>query len=102
MVGTKEGPVCSDRTKEDGLSDFCFVYGRIVEEDFMADDFNLVLEHLRHIRADTGAIKDEQKLHGQRLTSIERGLLTFRDEIDGVKERLDRIETRLGLHDPEH
>ena len=75
----------------------------------MADEFNLVLEHLRHIRATVDKISSEQGRHGRRLTSIERhqsnlhsDMANFRDELDGVKERLDRIETRLGLNDPEH
>ena len=68
----------------------------------MADEFNLVLEHLRYIRGKVDRIEDEGRMQGQRLTLVERHLMTFRDEIDSVKTRLDRIETRLGLHEPEH
>lgn len=102
MVGTEEQPICSDRTKEQGFLPYLFRCVTIYIGDFMADDFNLVLEHLRHIRGAVDTIRTEQGLHGQRLTSIERNLMTFRDEIDSVKVRLDRIETRLGLNEPEH
>ncbi|RYD89014.1 MAG: hypothetical protein EOP50_18155 [Sphingobacteriales bacterium] len=75
----------------------------------MAEDFNLVLEHLRAIRGDVSELKEGQRRVEQRLTSVERHLAQFhtdmtnqREEMDGMKQRLDRIETRLGLHDPQH
>ncbi|MBY0356321.1 MAG: hypothetical protein K2Q12_11430 [Rickettsiales bacterium] len=75
----------------------------------MAEEFNLILEHLRHIRAKVDRIEDEQRLQGLRMSSLERHMsnfhndfVTFRDEIDGVKGRLERIDHHLGLHDHEH
>jgi hypothetical protein len=75
----------------------------------MAEEFNLILEHLRHIRSKIDRMDDEQRLQGQRMTSLERHMsnfhsdfVTFRDELDGVKGRLECIENRLGLLDPEH
>ena len=75
----------------------------------MAEDFNIVLELLRHIRAKVDNIEDTQRLHGQRLSSIERHMandrvdsVQQRDELDGLRARLERIERRLELHDPQH
>ncbi len=74
-----------------------------------ADTENLVLEHLRAIRATLGE-------HGERLSNIEvqlsalgqqvAGLATAvyagRSEMDSLKRRVERIERRLELNDPAH
>jgi uncharacterized coiled-coil protein SlyX len=70
---------------------------------------NLVLEHLRAIRA----MQDE---HGERLSQIEIqlsamgqqiGALTTavysgKSELDSIRRRVERIERRLELVDPTH
>jgi len=72
---------------------------------------NLVLEHLRALRAGQDRIEDELKEVKYRLTSLEGGLAGLRRDgagtqddvyrqqasIDKLKERLDRIERRLEL-----
>ncbi|WP_377296483.1 hypothetical protein [Rhizobium sp. SGZ-381] len=80
----------------------------------MADDINnLVLEHLRAVRADMRDMRDILREQGSRLTRIERGLAGLRRnraaDAEGVAEmglRLDRlagtgqhIEYRLDLVD---
>ena len=74
---------------------------------------NLVLELLRAIRADTAAIRRTQAEHGHRLTRLELGqAATRRDQasdaeaaalasvrVDGLNERLERVEARLGLRE---
>jgi hypothetical protein len=81
----------------------------INEEDFMADDFNLVLEHLRHIRGKVDHLDEGQKRIEQRLTAMDRHAVAdrldaanTREELDAVRSRLDRIERRLELNEPEH
>jgi archaellum component FlaC len=74
----------------------------------MTDDVeNLVLEHLRAIRADTSGLKDEirgarseitalrHQMHGMN-TLVEQCL----EDIGTIKVRLDRIERRLDLTEP--
>jgi uncharacterized coiled-coil protein SlyX len=70
---------------------------------------NLVLEHLRAIRA-------KQDEHGERLSQIEIqlsamgqqiGALTTavysgKSELDSIRRRVERIERRLELVDPTH
>ncbi len=67
---------------------------------------NLVLEHLRHIRASVDGLRDDMRQFIMRLASIERhhrGLhvseVDQNVEIDRIKERLERIERRLELTD---
>jgi hypothetical protein len=67
---------------------------------------NLVLEHLRVIRADMGAMKEEMSGMRAEMLIIRQhmgGLLgaqTLHDgEIGSIKVRLDRIEKRLDLVD---
>ncbi len=74
---------------------------------------NLVLELLRAIRADTTAIRRTQADHGHRLARLELGQAAMRRDqgsdaeanalasvrVDGLSERLERIEARLGLLD---
>ena len=72
---------------------------------------NLVLEHLRALRAGQDRIEDEIKEVKHRLTSVESGITGIRRDgagtqddvyrqqatMDKLKERLDRIERRLEL-----
>ncbi len=74
---------------------------------------NLVLELLRAIRADTASIRRIQTEHGHRLARLELGQVALRRDqvsdaeasalagvrIDGLADRLEQVETRLGLRD---
>jgi hypothetical protein len=67
----------------------------------MVDDpANLVLEHLRAIRADVHEIKTVQKEHGHRLTRLEIGVAGLRREQAGDAENVAYMEARMDkLHD---
>ena len=72
---------------------------------------NLVLEHLRAIRADIGMMKDDIREVKQRLTSLESGVAALRRDnahlygdmadqqsrYDRLSERVERIERRLDI-----
>ena len=65
---------------------------------------NLILEHLRAIRADVGQIKDDLATVKQRLTSVETQIAHLHGDnaivharIDSMEKRLERIEKRLDL-----
>jgi hypothetical protein len=67
---------------------------------------NIVLEHLRHIRARVDGLTDDMRQVILRLGAIERhvaGLhisdVSQNAEIDMLKTRLDRVERRLELTD---
>jgi hypothetical protein len=76
---------------------------------------NLVLEHLRAIRTEVGAVRETQIEHGHRLTRIELGQATVRREssydaeqaaeqsarMDRLSERVERVERRLEIQDGE-
>jgi predicted nucleic acid-binding Zn-ribbon protein len=76
----------------------------------MTDDrADLMLEILKNIQADVSAIKREQASQGIRLHALEdhqRGIMTsifgIQADISDLKDRVDRIEKRLGLLDTEH
>jgi predicted nucleic acid-binding Zn-ribbon protein len=76
----------------------------------MTDDrADLMLEILKNIQADVSAIKREQASQGIRLHALEdhqRGIMTsifgMQADISDLKDRVDRIEKRLGLLDTEH
>jgi len=85
-----------------------------VKEATMADDpNNLILEHLRGIRADLGDVRQDVREVKQRLTSLEvsvanlsSGIANLHGDfagqsgrIDRVESRLERIENRLDLRD---
>ncbi|MGV3549695.1 hypothetical protein [Rhizobium sp.] len=59
----------------------------------MADETtNLVLEHLRAIRADVHEIKTVQKDHGHRLTRLELGVAALRRDQAGDAENVAHLE----------
>jgi outer membrane murein-binding lipoprotein Lpp len=78
----------------------------------MTDEIdNIVLEHLRHIRAKVDTIESDMTDLKIRMTSLERGMSAVKYEIaycaetdtrqqgalDKINGRLDRIEKRLEL-----
>jgi len=65
---------------------------------------NLVLEHLRHIRAAVDAIRDDIRDLKTRVTSMEISVATLlgadaakSDRIDRLEDRIDRLERRLEI-----
>lgn len=67
---------------------------------------NLVLEHLRAIRADVADIKDrlarvEVNLStlGQQVGALTTAVYSGKSELDGFRRRIERIERRLELTD---
>lgn len=72
---------------------------------------NLVLEHLRVIRADMGSIKDDVREIKSRINTLEAGQATIIQQIghltgmaaeqhvryDRLLERIERLERRLDL-----
>jgi hypothetical protein len=73
----------------------------------MADESNeIVVEHLRHIRAKVDSLDDHMGRVELRLSAVEGHLASLligevgqNSEIDKIKHRLDRIEHRLELAD---
>jgi hypothetical protein len=72
----------------------------------MEETTNLVLEHLRHIRARVDGLTDDMRQVILRLGAVERHVagLHISDvgqnaEIDLIKTRLERVERRLELTD---
>ena len=70
---------------------------------------DLMLEILKGVQGDISAIRREQASQGIRLHAIEdhqRGIMTsiygMQTDIADLKNRVDRIEKRLGLNDTEH
>lgn len=67
---------------------------------------NIVLEHLRHIRATVDATIAELRRSNMRVNLLEHGHDNFllseaeqNAEIERMKARLDRVEKRLDLQD---
>ena len=67
---------------------------------------NLILEHLRALRADVSTIKTDVRDLKLRMSSMENYMASFHLEIarhaskfDDVDARMDRIERRLELRD---
>ncbi len=67
---------------------------------------NLILEHLRALRADVGIIKADVRDLKLRMSAMENYMASFHVEIarhsskfDTVDARIDRIERRLELQD---
>lgn len=73
---------------------------------------NLILEHLRTIRTEVAAVKEDTREIKQRLTSLEAAVAGLRRDsahlygdmadqharYDRLAERVERIERRLDLH----
>ncbi len=67
---------------------------------------NLVLEHLRAIRADIGDIKDRltqvelnTAMLGQQLGALTTAVYSGKNETQDLRRRVERIEQRLNLSD---
>lgn len=65
---------------------------------------NLILEHLRAMRASIGKLEDDNTFIKARLSSIEHQMAGIHTDManmnarmDGIEKRLDRIERRLEL-----
>ena len=81
-----------------------------------ADTENLVLEHLRHIRARVDQIADDVSDLKLRMSSVETGIVQMRRDVlqadetdirqqitlDKLVTRVERIEQRLNLVDQPH
>ena len=72
----------------------------------MGEPDNLILEHLRAIRAEVARMVDEVRGLGTEMTSMRQrmaGMVTLQDldhtDIAALKARVDRIEKRLELVD---
>ena len=63
---------------------------------------NVVLEHLRHIRATTDRIQEDLRDVKFRVGQMEGTVLQLVHRMDRFDERLNRVETRLGLIDTQH
>lgn len=69
---------------------------------------NLVLEHLRLIRADLAELKKETASNsvqisamGQQLAGLTGAVYGTKSDREDIKRRLERIERRLELNEPE-
>jgi chromosome segregation ATPase len=83
------------------------------DDAMSAEPLNLVLEHLRAMRADLSEIRDAQREHGHRLYRMETDLTGLRRDqandaegvahvnarLDRLREDVDRIRRRLDLQD---
>ena len=81
-----------------------------------ADIDSLVLEHLRHIRSRVDQIADDVGELKMRMSSVEAGITRVRREVlqadetdirqqmtlDKLTARIERIERRLDLAEPQH
>ena len=66
----------------------------------MTDDTaNLILEHLRLIRGDVGALKIKVDEIASTQSAMLQILANQGSRLDRVEKRLEQIETRLGLVD---
>ena len=72
----------------------------------MTDVENLVLEHLRAIRADLADLKREVMSNtlqlaalGQQVAGLTTAVYGGKSDLEAVKHRVERIERRLELHD---
>ena len=65
----------------------------------MADSDNIVLEHLRHIRAAVDDMRDDMREVKGRLGILESQYANLSNRLDRVDGRIERIEKRLNLTD---
>ena len=63
---------------------------------------NLVLEHLRHIRATVDRTQEDVRDIKFRVGQLESNVLNLTHRMDRFDERLNRVETRLGLAEANH
>lgn len=70
---------------------------------------SVTLEHLRAIRADMSDLKDRMtgvEMHlstlGQQIGALTTAVYSGKSELDSLKRRVERIERRLELSDPQH
>ena len=77
---------------------------------------NLILEHLRALRAEIASVKEDTRELKARLVIVESGIASLRRDAgdhaaavadqhqryDRINDRLDRIKKRLDLQDPQH
>jgi len=60
---------------------------------------NIVLEHLRAIRAAVDGLRDDNREIKTRLGLLEQQYASLSSRLDRIELRLDRIERRLDLAD---
>ena len=65
----------------------------------MADTDNVVLEHLRHIRAAVDGLRDDMREVKGRLGILESQYASLSNRLDRMDGRVERIERRLSLAD---
>jgi len=65
----------------------------------MADVENLVLEHLRHIRAGVDDLRMDMREVKNRLGILEAQYASLSGRVDRIAERIERVERRLDLAD---
>jgi hypothetical protein len=63
----------------------------------MADTDNIVLEHLRHIRAAVDGLRDDMREVKGRLGILESQYASVSNRLDRMDGRVERIEQRLSL-----
>jgi predicted nucleic acid-binding Zn-ribbon protein len=63
----------------------------------MAETDNIVLEHLRAIRAQLDTLNERQLETIQQLGNLEVQVANLSVRVDRIDVRLDRVEKRLGL-----
>lgn len=75
----------------------------------MAEEFNIILEHLRVIRGtqdlhtrELARLGEQMRAANEHLAAFHRGLNTHDADVAELKLRIERIEKRLSLNDPEH
>ena len=67
----------------------------------MADNVTneLLLEHLKAIRSDIGALREDVADLKRRMSSLELAVSHIHGDFAGQSMRIDRVETRLGRID---
>ena len=65
----------------------------------MADTDNVVLEHLRHIRAVVDGLRDDMREVKGWLGILESQYASLSNRLDRMDSRVERIEQRLSLAD---
>lgn len=65
----------------------------------MTEAENIVLEHLRHIRAAVDGLRDDMRDVKGRLGTLETQYAMLSNRLDRLDARIERIERRLELVD---